>query len=325
MVLRVICGTILCALMAVAVEPGLPSKTSILTAALRAIGARVPDPELRNPDYLAIRFLGQKERAVLTNFPVDALDLGFQPAIQRLSQEDRISVTTMFIRTKFIDSTLDEALRNKTSQVVILGAGFDSRGYRFVDRLQNVRFLEVDYGPTQEYKKQRVKEVVGMLPKSVRYVPLDFTKDDLLTQLRKGGYSERGKSLFIWEGVTQYVPEASIKSTLAFVRDHSAADSQIVFDYSLSSDSRINNPHTRFAAWGEPWIFGFPGGSAGEYVQQNGLSVVSDISMGDLEDQYTRDRGHSALPLLPDENRARRICVAGAPAHTDEPLRRGKE
>ena len=64
MVRRVICGTMLCALMAVAVEPGLPSKTSILTTALRAIGARNPDPRLRNPDDLAIRFLA--ELAALT-------------------------------------------------------------------------------------------------------------------------------------------------------------------------------------------------------------------------------------------------------------------
>jgi methyltransferase (TIGR00027 family) len=311
--------------MAVAVEPGLPSKTSILTTALRAIGARSPDPELRNPDYLAIRFLGQKERAVLTDFPTDAVDFDFQHAIQRLSAEDRISVTTMFIRTKFIDSVLDEALQSQDGQAIILGAGFDSRGYRFADRLRNVRFLEVDYGPTQEYKKQRVKEILGALPKRVRYVPMDFTKDDLLTQLRKAGYSERVESLFIWEGVTQYIPEASIKSTLDFVRHHSAPGSKIVFDYSLSSDSRINNPHTRFAAWGEPWIFGFPGGSAGEYVRRNGSAVVSDISMGDLESQYTHGRRETALPLLPAENRARRICVAGVPARAGEPLGRAKE
>ena len=311
---RAICGMMLCALMAVAVEPGLPSKTSILTVALRAIGARSPDPELRNPDYLAIRFLGKNERAILTSFPMDAVDLDFQPAIQRLSAEDRISVTTMFIRTKFIDSTLVEALRDQVGQVIILGAGFDSRGYRFAGLLQKVRFFEVDYGPTQEYKRQRLKEILGTLPKSVQFVPMDFTKDDLLTRLQKAGYLQKAKSLFIWEGVTQYIPEASIKSTLDFVRDHSATGSKIVFDYSLSSDSRINNPRTRFAAWGEPWIFGFPGGSAGEYVRRNGLAVVSDTSMGDLENQYTHGRRETTLPVLLAENRARRICVASVPA-----------
>jgi methyltransferase (TIGR00027 family) len=319
-------GALLCAFTAGGVEPGLPSKTSILTTILRAIGAQSPDPQLRNPDYLAIQFLGQRERAVLPDFPMDALDLNFKSSIQRLSAEDRVSVTTMFIRTKFFDSALDEALRNKNRQVIILGAGFDSRGYRFADRLRNVRFLEVDYGPTQEYKKQRVKEILRTLPKHLRYVPMDFTKDDLLTQLRSAGYSEIQKSLFIWEGVTQYIPEASVRSTLDFVRDHSASGSTIVFDYSLSSDSRINNPNTRFAAWGEPWIFGFPGRSAGQYVRRNGLTVVTDISMGDLETEYTHGRSEtSILPSLPAENRARRICMARVPARSDESLGRAIE
>lgn len=48
--------------------------------------------------------------------------------------------------------------------MVILGAGFDSRGYRFTERLHKARFLEVDCGPTQEYKKQRVREILGRLP-----------------------------------------------------------------------------------------------------------------------------------------------------------------
>jgi hypothetical protein len=41
---------------ALAVESGLPSKTSVLAASLRAIGGKNPDPQFRNPDYLASGF-----------------------------------------------------------------------------------------------------------------------------------------------------------------------------------------------------------------------------------------------------------------------------
>src|SRR4051812_48464285 len=58
-----------------AVEPGLPSKTAVYVTAARAVGAKDPDPQLRNPDYLAIKFLGPRERAVLPDLPMDALDL----------------------------------------------------------------------------------------------------------------------------------------------------------------------------------------------------------------------------------------------------------
>jgi methyltransferase (TIGR00027 family) len=222
----------------------------------------------------------------------------------------------MFIRTRYCDNALSEALQNGVRQLIILGAGFDSRGYRFADRLRTVRFLEVDYGPTQEYKKQRVKEIFGVVPKHVHYIPMDFTKDDLLSQLRTGGYSEREKSLIIWEGVTMYIPEAAVEDTLHFLRDHAGPGSTIIFDYALASDSRVNNANTRFAAWGEPWVFGFPGDSADEYVRRHGLTVVSDISMGDLEARFAQGRDRtSTLPLLPAGPRSRRICIARVPAN----------
>jgi methyltransferase (TIGR00027 family) len=294
-----------------AIEPGQPSKTSIVAASLRAIGAKHPEAELRNPDDLAIKFVGPRERALLKEFPMDALDLDYQQAVERLSAQDRASVTSMFLRTKHLDAALDDALRDGIRQVIVLGAGFDSRGYRFRDRLRGVRFMEVDYGPTQEHKKQRVREILGALPADVRYVPMDFTKDDLLTQLAKSGYSEHERTLYIWEGVTMYLPETAVRSTLRFVREHAAAGSRIVFDYTLASDERINNPATRFARWGEPWLFGFPGESASGSVRQAGLVPVTDLSMFDLAARYAQRReGGSALPALSEDHRSRRICVA---------------
>src|SRR5215207_5387043 len=127
------------------------SRTAIVAASLRVIGSKHPDPSFRNPDRLAIQFIGARERALLTEFPVEALNLDYTDAIARLSPQDRASVTTMYLRTKHFDAALDDALSTGTRQVIILGAGFDSRGYRFRDRLRNVRFVEVDAGPIQDY------------------------------------------------------------------------------------------------------------------------------------------------------------------------------
>ncbi len=140
---------------------GCPPRLRFLPQVCELIGAKNPDSAFRNPDYLAIKFLGPRERALVKDFPMEALDLDFRQAVERLTPQDWGSVTTMLIRTKHLDAALDEALRDGTSQIIILGAGFDSRGYRFRDRLRGVRFLEVDYGPTQEHKKQRVREVFG--------------------------------------------------------------------------------------------------------------------------------------------------------------------
>ena len=69
---------------ALALEPGLPSKTAVFAAAARAVGSKNPDPKERNPDYLAIKFLGRRERAILPELPLDALDLGYAEAMTKL-------------------------------------------------------------------------------------------------------------------------------------------------------------------------------------------------------------------------------------------------
>jgi O-methyltransferase involved in polyketide biosynthesis len=125
-----------------AVEPGLPSRTAIGAAVGRAIGAKNPNPAFRNPDSLALPFLGPRERALRTDFPAELLDLDFDTALKRYPYPSL--VTAMFVHTKFFDRMLTEALERHVAQIVVLG-GLDSRGYRFQDRLQGVKFFEVDY------------------------------------------------------------------------------------------------------------------------------------------------------------------------------------
>jgi methyltransferase (TIGR00027 family) len=256
-----------------AVEPGLPSKTAVYVTAARAVGSKDPDPQRRNPDYLAIKFLGPRERAVLPELPLDALDLDFDRAMKELGG---YIVAVLTYRTKAFDAALLDALQDGARQVVVLGAGFDSRAYRFQSQLGDVRFMEVDYGPTQAYKKQRLGEILDVIPSNVSFVPMDFTKDSLLEQLRNAGYAEQQKTFFLWEGVSYYLPESAVKDTLHFVRDHSASGSRIAFDYFGASNPSVNNPTHIYARWGEPLLFGFPNDRAREYVQREGLGVLSD-------------------------------------------------
>jgi methyltransferase (TIGR00027 family) len=257
-----------------ALEPGLPSKTAVYIAAARAIGSKHPDRTLRNPDYLAIKFLGPRERAILPDYPMDALDLDYAAAIRRIPNAGNVATQTF--RTKAFDAALLDALHHGARQVVVLGAGFDSRGYRFQKQLRGTRFMEVDAAPTQEYKKRRVQEILGSIPANVTFVPMDFTTDSLLVQLTRAGYSERQNTFFLWEGVTVYLPESAVKDTLRFVRDHAAPGSRIAFDYLLQSNGDVNNPRSKWAQWGEPWIFGFPNSGAAAFVRGEGLDVLAD-------------------------------------------------
>jgi methyltransferase (TIGR00027 family) len=200
---------------------------------------------------------------------------------------------------------------------VILGAGLDSRAYRMKHLMRNVTVFEVDYGPTQAYKKMRVEEIFGSLPAHVVYVSIDFTRESLSDVLLKAGYLIGRVTFFVWEGVTYYIPEKAVRSTLRFVAA-SAPGSAIAFDgknksfidwlaASLASPERVPKAlqpvlmqQRQFIEWGEPWIFGFPDGREREFLFGEGLDLRELLHMGGPEAQrryLTRRDGSIAFPI----------------------------
>src|SRR5262245_539407 len=153
--------------------PGQPSRTSITVAALRAFGAREPDPVVRNPDALAQRLLGPAQLALIKGHPVSAaLQQDYNEA--RKNREVSGMANLLLIRTRFIDEHLLRAIEDGASQVVILGAGLDTRAYRFADVLKDKLVIEVDYQSTQEIKRQRLSDASISIPPNVRFAQIDF-------------------------------------------------------------------------------------------------------------------------------------------------------
>jgi methyltransferase (TIGR00027 family) len=88
--------------------------------------------------------------------------------------------------------------------VVLLGAGFDSRAYRFRDTAPGIRFFEVDLPELQKEKKAKVAALLGSLPENVTYVPIDFNSQQLEGVLRKAGYENTIPTFFNWEGADYF-------------------------------------------------------------------------------------------------------------------------
>ena len=196
-------------------------------------------------------------------------------------------------RTKHIDNILKEEAVKGIKQVVILGAGYDSRAYRFRDILPEVRFFEVDLPATLAQKKNLVANIMGSLADWVVYVSIDFNRQSLEGVLKKAGYEPTQKTFFIWEGVTQYITEQGVDNTLRFIADHSAPGSSVIFDYVLqpviegtSGDYKCREVAAIVASKGEPWIFGIGEGEAEHFVNQRGLVVLSELRPAELTQQY---------------------------------------
>jgi methyltransferase (TIGR00027 family) len=281
-------------------EQGLPSRTAILVAAARAFGALEPDESVRNPDSLANLLIGQPELALISEHPIcTCLERDYSEA----SQDPAIMMfaAMMIWRTRFIDEALVRAVKNGTRQVVILGAGFDSRAYRFRDLLKDCRVIEVDAAPTQKYKRRRVEEALHEVPTNVIYCTIDFAKDNLTEGLRQSGFNEGERTFYIWEGVCMYLPEDSVREMLQWLASHSHPGSSVVLDYtnSLGIEYLKLDPHSLSGippSWGEPWIFGVPGANGSEFFRELGFDPgvpLSSLSPEIIKRYGTRKDGTS--------------------------------
>ncbi len=262
------------------------TKSAEVVTAIRAAGAL--DSDLRGPDYLAKHFLGSKYK--------------FLYKLVRLAQPVFKWIFEVYIpggfwyfqvRTKHIDVVLAQAIKDEIEQFVILGAGYDTRPYRFCEQLAGVSIFEVDLPGTQRRKKEQLNKLYGSLPEYVSYIPIDFNSQSIESVLIDNDYDPNKKTFFIWEGVSFYLPEDSVNNVLGFVKKHSPSGSSIVFDYTLRSlidgDYRTYGAKILVEQWkkmGEPGVFGIEDGATDRFLSKRGFEVISDLGPKELERNY---------------------------------------
>ena len=195
-------------------------------------------------------------------------------------------------RARYIDDTLQACLDAGIAQLVILGAGLDSRAYRFEGIQGRVKVFEVDHPATQRDKLARLQKVFGEVPAHVTYVPIDFNVESL-QKLFAHGYDPQLKTLFIWEGVAYYLQAEAVDATLEFVARTACPGSSIVFDYvyaeALTAARRrheVNSMQRYRRFTGEGLDFGIPEGQIEEFLRRRGFEQIVNATAADLHRMY---------------------------------------
>jgi methyltransferase (TIGR00027 family) len=112
-------------------------------------------------------------------------------------------------RTAFFDASLERHLGN-IDQLVILGAGWDTRSFRMPKRIY---CFEIDTPKTQETKRELLKKA-GLDTTNVTFVPANFNTDDWLENLIQAGFDPKKPAFFLWEGVTMYLDKEAVERFL---------------------------------------------------------------------------------------------------------------
>jgi methyltransferase (TIGR00027 family) len=269
-----------------------PSDTAEAMAAARAFGSHIYRREGILDDPFAPRFLSGRLSALyraVRGVPVQRVELGLAALYDRMLPG---SVGWVLTRHRYIDDVVRGAARDGVEQVVIVGAGSDSRALRCRE-LARVRVFEIDHPDTQARKVEIVRDILGAMPPQVTYLPLDATRGDL-RELPRYGYDRAAAALYVLEGFLWYMPPAIAREVLAAIAETAAPGSAVAFDYILpevvdgTSQLEGADRHRRYCAKrGEPILWGIDPHELGGYLSALGLELVDDIGEDELRSRYT--------------------------------------
>jgi methyltransferase (TIGR00027 family) len=195
-------------------------------------------------------------------------------------------------RTRLIDDWVREALAAFAGQVVILGAGFDCRALRMRE-LENIPVFEVDRAAMIARKERLLGGSHQTSSRIIRRLGIDFQKDKLRNRLAEAGYSANLKTLFIWEGVTNYLDTRSVDAVFNFFARDACFGSRIIFTYVHADvlNRRFATPGVSrltaaLRAYGEPWTFGFQPAEVPAYLANKGIRLLIDLGAAEYRGQF---------------------------------------
>jgi methyltransferase (TIGR00027 family) len=204
----------------------------------------------------------------------------FLARAERRGEKFKPWVDGLVLRVAFIDAVIAEL---KPRQVVILGAGLDTRAWR-LETLRGVRLFEVDHPATQGYKRRHAPKLGAPIADLI-YVTVDFVRDDLAARLKAAGFDAAVPTLWIWEGVIMYLDDAALRSTLRAIRTLSAPGSTLLAHYHEPNRRRGLLRSLIFRFLGEPQIGLRTQTTMKSEIERAGFSLREDAG---LEEQAAR-------------------------------------
>jgi len=208
----------------------------------------------------------------------------------------------LLCRKRYIDDKFALA-KNKIDAVVNLGAGFDTRLFRRPG-LSGLSAWEIDQHKNIEAKKWRLRRALGVLPANVKLVPVDFDRDNLGEILDSQGYVACNRIFFVWEAVTQYLTEQSVRATFDWMAK-AAPGSRLAFTYvrkGFLTGENLYGWETGYKRFVESriWLFGMEPEDCPAFLEGYGWRIIEDVGYDQLVNRYI-DPGRRKLTFTPVE------------------------
>jgi methyltransferase (TIGR00027 family) len=268
------------------------SKTAAYTCTCRASSFLEKNSFYKSDDYIAVellpRFVKYLLKLKILNFKGIIAPKGIYPYV--------------IARTKYIDDIFLQAKNAGFEQIVIFGAGFDSRAIRHLDPISNIKVFEIDTYHTLNAKIKQLKKRNIARPDTNIYIPIDFNKENIVTKLYDNQLNTNKKTLSILEGLTMYLSHSAVAETFELIYDYSASGSLVVFDYIYASVLRRELKYygesaiyTRVKKDKEQWTFGIEEGGIESYLSTFKFDLIDHLDSNSIEKKYFHDSSGKSI------------------------------
>lgn len=257
--------------------------------------------DYRSPDALSGRLLPWHQR--LTGSCRGTLFRLFPSYLRSyLGKRPTADGTSMTARTRFLDESVRSAMADGAKQLIILGAGLDTRPGRLRDVLKCVRVFEVDLPNTQAAKRAALHRAGLSNDWGSTFVPVDFNNDNWPDALREAGcVLGNVRTHVLWEGCMYYLPEEAVKATLRALRKPGVSISFDMFTKDVLGDTKdtLALALADFVrAIGEPFLSGIDFKYMEDWAAEQGWEVTDVLrSPEDISARFFPDKKAGLEPF----------------------------
>jgi len=264
-------------------KEGVPSRTAFRVALRRAAHQIFDNPKVLD-DPLAIPVVGDAITEVCAH-----------PA-RHQSRIARSLRAFMVARSRYAEDQLTASVARGVQQYLVLGAGLDTSAYRGVASSGRLRVFEVDHPETQAWKKERLRAASIIVPATVRFVAVDFERQELETELKSASFRVDQPAFVSWLGVVPYLTREAASHTFALL-GRLPEGSAVVFDYGVSPSSlpllqrmAVNALSRRVARAGEPFRLYFAPNELEHFLKAHGFQWVEQLAANEINQRYFEGR-----------------------------------
>lgn len=280
------------------------SITALITAYGRMYHAINESPKIFD-DFLGKELITKEEYEIIGDVLAESIKF-FLPdkseicadkesALKAVIQNQIAPITLS--RSRYTEDMLKLFIKDGVEQYVILGAGFDTFGFRNRELLKYIDVFELDHPATQKLKLEKIRRAGLEIPERLHFISVDFSNNNFIDEIKKSTFDSNKLTFYSWLGVTYYLEKEEILNTLTDIWKISPKGSYIVFDYAdcnmfnnKKTTRRVQNIIHAVSQSGEPMKSCYSYNELVSVLERTGFQLYEHLTPLEIEDRYFKGR-----------------------------------